>query len=677
LTLPHNKIKLNMTLNVFVNGKEISVDSRISVLQACEIAGFDIPRFCYHERLSVAGNCRMCLVEIEKAPKLAASCAMPLMPGMRIKTNSPAVRKAREGVLEFLLINHPLDCPICDQGGECDLQDQAMVYGSDRGRFREYKRAIEDKNCGPLVKTIMTRCIHCTRCVRFANEVAGIADLGTSGRGSQIEIGTYIEKLFKSEFSGNVIDLCPVGALTSKPYAFSARPWELKSVESIDTLDSICSNIRVDIRGYEIMRVLPSLNEELNEEWLNDKSRFSFDGLKRQRLCDPLLKKDGKFIQISWIEAFDIILEKLKTTDASIKGIVGSQCDFESAFMLKNLLSIFGKPNIHNNDKNTLREIDFEYLYKFNSKIANIELSDSCILIGVDPRKEAAILNLHLRKRYLNGNFKVANIGSVLNLTFPCTHLGSGSEDIIKLSQGQHSFCEVLRKSKRPMIIFGNSFLNSFDENTSRLILSYIFKNTKVYSKEWNGINFVGYQASQIGVAEVGLRQTETKDVCNFIYAIGDAKLDKIHPNSFVVYQGHQGNSSALKANLILPGSAYTEKEATFINMEGRVQKTQKVLLAPGKAKEDSSILSTIIELIEPFNKTLDLKMVSVENYNFVKDNFFVDSSFQSSYTSKIVNKFLVSSHINNFYLADPISEASPTMAKCSKQLLAKSPFFI
>ena len=664
-------------VKVFVDNKEVLVPFNSSVLEACESVGIEIPRCCYHERLLVAGNCRMCLVEIEKAPKLAASCAMPLMPGMKIKTNSPAVRKAREGVLEFLLINHPLDCPICDQGGECDLQDQAMVYGSDRGRFREYKRAIEDKNCGPLVKTIMTRCIYCTRCVRFANEVAGIADLGTSGRGSQIEIGTYIEKLFKSEFSGNVIDLCPVGALTSKPYAFSARPWELKSVESIDTLDSICSNIRVDIRGYEIMRVLPSLNEELNEEWLNDKSRFSFDGLKRQRLCDPLIKKEGKFVQISWIEAFEIILDRLKNSKGNLKGIIGSQCDFESAFMLKNLLSIFGKVDIDNNDKNMLREIDFEYLYKFNTKISNIELSDSCILIGVDPRKEAAILNLNLRKRYLNGNFKVANIGSVLNLTFPCTNLGSSSEDIIKLSQGQHSFCETLRKSKRPMIIFGSSFLNSFDENTSRLILSYISKNTKAYSEKWQGINFVGYQASQVGVAEVGLRQNDNHKDCSFIYAIGDAKIDKIYPDSFVVYQGHQGNSSALKADLILPGSAYTEKEATFINTEGRVQKTQKVLLAPGKAKEDSSILSTIIELIEPSNKSLNPAMVSVENYNFVKDSFFADNSFQNSYMGKVTNKFIVSSHINNFYLADPISEASPTMAKCSKQLLSKSPFLI
>jgi len=312
-----------MLLSLFVNDVQISVDSRLSVLQACEMAGFVIPRFCYHERLSVAGNCRMCLVEIEKAPKLTASCAVPLIPGMRIKTNSPAVRKAREGVLEFLLINHPLDCPICDQGGECDLQDQVMVYGSDRGRFREYKRAIEDKNCGPIVKTIMTRCIQCTRCIRFANEIAGVSDFGTSGRGNQIEIGTYVDKLLKSEFSGNLIDLCPVGALTSKPYAFAARSWELKSIESIDTLDAVCSNIRVDIRGYEILRVLPSTNEELNESWLNDKSRFSFDGLKRQRLCDPLLRRNGGFVQISWLEAFNIINDKLKISKPQINGLVG------------------------------------------------------------------------------------------------------------------------------------------------------------------------------------------------------------------------------------------------------------------------------------------------------------------------------------------------------------------
>ena len=665
-----------MTLNVFVNGVEISVDSQISVLQACEIAGFDIPRFCYHERLSVAGNCRMCLVEVEKAPKLAASCAMPLMPGMRIKTNSPAVRKAREGVLEFLLINHPLDCPICDQGGECDLQDQAMVYGSDRGRFREYKRAIEDKNCGPLVKTIMTRCIHCTRCVRFANEIAGIADLGTSGRGSQIEIGMYIERLFKSEFSGNVIDLCPVGALTSKPYAFSARPWELKSVESIDTLDGICSNIRVDLRGYEIMRVLPSLNEELNEEWLNDKSRFSFDGLKRQRLCDPLLKQDGKFVQISWLEAFDMILNKLKGSEYKIYGSIGSQCDFESAFMLKNVLSLFGKVNIENTESNILKEIDFGSLYKFNSSINKIEEADVCLLVGVDPRKEAAILNLQLRKHYVNSNFKIANVGSVLNLTFPCIQLGSSTEDVLRLAQGQNPFCEVLKRAKKPMVIFGSSFFDSLDESTARLILSFVTKNINIVSKDWNGINFLGHQASQVGCSEIGISANDSlADKPKFIYAIGDAVVENNSEDCFVVYQGHQGNSSALKADLILPGAAYTEKDSTFLNVEGRAQKTQKILSAPGKAKDDVSVLSAIASVLSP--KDFDSKIADIENYNTVNEIFFSGIDIFNLSYSKIKTKFVISSKVNNFYLADPISKASPTMTKCSKQLLLKSPFLV
>lgn len=666
-----------MKVSIFINGLEILVDSKISVLQACEIAGFDIPRFCYHERLSVAGNCRMCLVEVEKAPKLAASCAMPLIQGMKIKTDSPAVRKAREGILEFLLINHPLDCPICDQGGECDLQDQAMAYGSDRGRFREYKRAIEDKNCGPLVKTIMTRCIHCTRCVRFANEIAGVADFGTSGRGSQIEIGTYVEKLFKSEFSGNVIDLCPVGALTSKPYAFSARPWELKSVESIDTLDGLCSNLRIDIRGYEIMRILPSLNEELNEEWLNDKSRFSFDGLKRQRLCDPLLKKDGKFIQISWLEAFDIILDELKKSNNKISGILGSQCDLESAFMLKNLLNLFGKAKFENFDSNLLKEIDFEYLYKFNSTISGIENSSSCLLIGVDPRKEGAILNLHLRKRYLNGNFKVANIGSALNLTFPCVQIGSSTNDLIKFAQGQHLFCEIFKKSDKPLIIFGSSFLDIVTEDSSRFILRFICRNNKVISDTWNGLNFLSFQASQVGAAEIGLSNEKSKVLPKFFYATGDASIEHFSNDCFIVYQGHQGNSNALKANLILPGSAYTEKDSTFINTEGRVQKTQKVLLAPGKARDDFSILSTIFRLSSVKQYKLNLNSIAVDSYNKTKDSVFTQFDTCGFGFVKIKTRFVVSSQLNNFYLADPISRASSIMAKCSKQLLFKSPFLI
>ena len=665
-----------MLLSLFVNDVQISVDSRLSVLQACEMAGFVIPRFCYHERLSVAGNCRMCLVEIEKAPKLSASCAIPLMPGMRIKTNTPAVRKAREGVLEFLLINHPLDCPICDQGGECDLQDQVMVYGSDRGRFREYKRAIEDKNCGPIVKTIMTRCIQCTRCIRFANEIAGVSDFGTSGRGNQIEIGTYVDKLLKSEFSGNLIDLCPVGALTSKPYAFAARSWELKSIESIDTLDAVCSNIRVDIRGYEILRVLPSTNEELNESWLNDKSRFSFDGLKRQRLCDPLLRRNGGFVQISWLEAFNVINDKLKTSKPQINGLVGPQADLESSFMLKILLSFFGKTNILNNNYNMLEHTDFESSYKFNSKIKGIENCDVCVLIGVDPRKEASILNLKLRKHYLNSNFKVANFGSVLNLTFPCLHLGSSSTDILKFTKGQHLFCETFKKATQPYIIFGSSFFKILNEESARSIITVISKNTRILYKDSFGFNFLSFQASQVGSFDLGLSTNNIYSKPTLMYAVGDAIIpSNVSKTSFVVYQGHQGNLNALKADLILPGSAYTEKDCIFINTEGRAQKTQKIVPSPGKSKNDASVLSALINFISKQKIVVNLKLLEIENYNLVFNAFFTDR--QTPVNGVFKNSVIISSKVNNFYLSDSISKASPTMAKCSKQLLSKDSLLI
>ena len=665
-----------MLLSLFVNDVQISVDSRLSVLQACEMAGFVIPRFCYHERLSVAGNCRMCLVEIEKAPKLTASCAVPLMPGMRIKTNSPAVRKAREGVLEFLLINHPLDCPICDQGGECDLQDQVMVYGSDRGRFREYKRAIEDKNCGPIVKTIMTRCIQCTRCIRFANEIAGVSDLGTSGRGNQIEIGTYVDKLLKSEFSGNLIDLCPVGALTSKPYAFAARSWELKSIESIDTLDAVCSNIRVDVRGYEVLRVLPSTNEELNESWLNDKSRFSFDGLKRQRLCDPLLKRDGGFAQISWLEAFNIINDRLKTSKLQINGLVGPQADLESSFMLKILLSSFGKANILNNDYNMFEHTDFESSYKFNSKIKGIESCDVCVLVGVDPRKEASILNLKLRKHYVNSNFKVANFGSVLNLTFPCLHLGSSSIDILKFTKGQHPFCETFKKATRPCVIFGSSFFKILNEESARLIITFISKNTRILYKDYFGFNFLSFQASQVGSFDLGLSTNNIYSKPTLIYAVGDAIIpSNVSKTAFIVYQGHQGNLNALKADLILPGSAYTEKDCIFINTEGRAQKTQKIVRSPGKSKNDISILSALINFVSKKKIVVNLKLLEIEHYNVVFNTFFTNC--QTPVNGIFKNSIIISSKLNNFYLSDPISKASPTMAKCSKQLLSKDSLLI
>jgi NADH dehydrogenase (ubiquinone) Fe-S protein 1 len=522
----------------------------------------------------------------------------------------------------------------------------------------------------------MTRCIQCTRCIRFANEVAGVSELGTSGRGNQIEIGTYVDKLLKSEFSGNLIDLCPVGALTSKPYAFAARSWELKSIESIDTLDAVCSNIRVDVRGYEVLRVLPSTNEELNESWLNDKSRFSFDGLKRQRLCDPLLRRNGGFVQISWLEAFNIINDKLKTSKPQINGLVGSQADLESSFMLKILLSFFGKTNILNNNYNMLEHTDFESSYKFNSKIKGIENCDVCVLIGVDPRKEASILNLKLRKHYLNSNFKVANFGSVLNLTFPCLHLGSSSTDILKFTKGQHLFCETFKKATQPYIIFGSSFFKILNEESARSIITVISKNTRILYKDSFGFNFLSFQASQVGSFDLGLSTNNIYSKPTLMYAVGDAIIpSNVSKTSFIVYQGHQGNFNALKADLILPGSAYTEKDCIFINTEGRAQKTQKIVRSPGKSKNDASILSALINFISKQKIVVNLKLLEIEHYNVVFNAFFTDR--QTRVNGVFKNSVIISSKLNNFYLSDSISKASPTMAKCSKQLLSKDSLLI
>ena len=430
-----------MKFIVNINDRPVEVLPNTSILQACEIADVVIPRFCYHERLSVAGNCRMCLVEVEKMPKLQASCAVPVSPNMSIKTNTPSVKKAREGVLEFLLINHPLDCPICDQGGECYLQDQSLIYGGDRSRFKEFKRAVEDKNCGPLIKTIMTRCIHCTRCVRFANEVVGVPEFGTSGRGNFIEISTYVDKLFTSELSGNVIDLCPVGALTSKPYAFLSRPWELKSIESIDLFDSIHSNIRVDTRGYEIVRILPRLNENINEEWISDKARFSFDGLSTQRLSEPLIKdSNGDLKPASWLEAINLIFKKMKETQPNkVAFSIGNFCDLETLTYLHKIRLLLNGVILNQSNENFLNT-DNPTFYKFNTSLSNISKSDVCLLLGVNPRTDGPLLNYYLRKRFLSGNFKVGYIGSHLNLTFPTYHLGNSIDTVSSVLEGKFFF---------------------------------------------------------------------------------------------------------------------------------------------------------------------------------------------------------------------------------------------
>jgi NADH dehydrogenase/NADH:ubiquinone oxidoreductase subunit G len=441
-------------------------------------------------------------------------------------------------------------------------------------------------------------------------------------------------------------------------------------------LDAVCSNIRVDVRGYEVLRVLPSTNEELNESWLNDKSRFSFDGLKRQRLCDPLVKRGGSFVQISWLEAFNIINDRLKISKPQINGLIGPQADLESSFMLKMLLSFFGKASILNNDYNMLEHIDFESSYKFNSKIKGIESCDVCVLIGVDPRKEASILNLKLRKHYVNSNFKVANFGSVLNLTFPCLHLGSSSLDILKFTKGQHPFCETFKKATRPHIIFGSSFLKILNEESARLIITFIFKNTRIFHKDSFGFNFLSSQASQVGCFELGLSTNNIYSKPTLIYAVGDATIpSNISKTTFIVYQGHQGNFNALKADLILPGSAYTEKDCTFINTEGRAQKTQKIVRSPGKSKNDASILSALINFVSKQKSVINLRLLEIEHYNVVFNSFFVN--YQRPINGIFKNSIIISSKLNNFYLADPISKASPTMAKCSKQLLSKDTLLI
>nr|YP_009476686.1 NADH dehydrogenase subunit 11 [Proteomonas sulcata]AVM81179.1 NADH dehydrogenase subunit 11 [Proteomonas sulcata] len=675
-----------MSLSVIINGNPFEFNSAMSVLQACELAGYDIPRFCYHERLAVAGNCRMCLVEIEKSPKLVASCAMPLSSGMNIFTDSPAVRKAREGILELLLINHPLDCPICDQGGECDLQDQAMIYGSDRSRFREYKRAVEDKNCGPLVKTVMTRCIHCTRCVRFANDVIGLPDLGTSGRGNALEIGMYIERLFYSEFSGNVIDLCPVGALTSKPYSFLSRPWELKSVTSVDVFDSIGSNIRIDTRGYEIMRVLPNINEDINEEWISDKVRFSFDALKRQRLCNPLVKQGNSFKQISWLEAFEILKEVVQSISINegVYGLVGPHADLESTVLLKKFFSIIGGGELLDFNHTLINNLDFQASYRFNTTLTNIDNSDLCLLIGVDPRKEGAILNLHLRKRYLNGGFFVANVGSQLNLTFPSLCLGLGVNSLLDIAKGRHFFCKRLRQAKRPLIIVGNSFLQLVGEGNVRYILDCILNNTSVVNNHWCGLNFLNSGASSTGVFDVGFTSTKghrSNKNPRLLYILGDTRFSRPTSDTFIVYQGHQGHDDISQANLVLPGAAFTEKVCTFVNTEGRYQTTQVAVMPPGNAREDWKILHGLLEFITN-GRELKFSLDFVSDFDSIpfseKNSFFSHRLLPLSISEFTINdKILISSQINNFYFTDIVTETSPLMSKCSKNLLKKAPFFL
>ncbi|KAH7557043.1 hypothetical protein JRO89_XS11G0035000 [Xanthoceras sorbifolium] len=747
-------------IEVFVDGYPVKIPKGMTVLQACEVAGVDIPRFCYHSRLSIAGNCRMCLVEVEKSPKPVASCAMPALPGMKIKTDTPVAKKAREGVMEFLLMNHPLDCPICDQGGECDLQDQSMAFGSDRGRFTEMKRSVVDKNLGPLVKTVMTRCIQCTRCVRFASEVAGVQDLGMLGRGSGEEIGTYVEKLMTSELSGNVIDICPVGALTSKPFAFKARNWELKGTESIDVTDAVGSNIRIDSRGPEVMRILPRLNESLctnqefnkasdrliklglrpnniflpetyptalfylelrlpalaflepsgpsilfisfftclslfipviatsvdiNEEWISDKTRFCYDGLKRQRLNDPMIRgADGRFKAVSWRDALAIVAEVAhQVKPEEIVGIAGKLSDAESMMALKDFLNKMGSNNIWCEGTGTQPNADLRSGYIMNTSINGLEKADVFLLVGTQPRVEAAMVNARIRKTVRANNAKVGYVGPETDFNYDCQHLGTGPNTLLEIAEGRHPFVSAISNAKNPVIIVGAGLFEREDKDAIFSVVETIAKKGNVVRPDWNGLNVLLLNAAQAAALDLGLVPESSNSIesAKFVYLMGadDLNLDKLPKDAFVVYQGHHGDHGVYRANVILPASAFSEKEGTYENTEGCSQQTLPAVPTVGDARDDWKIIRALSEVagvrlpydtvggIRSRMRTVAPNLLHVDE----REPATLGHSLKPEVTQK-VNPAPFKSAVENFYMTDSITRASKIMAQCSATLRKK-----
>ena len=660
-------------LKLKVNDKEIEIEEGLTVLQACEQAGFEIPRFCYHEKLSIAGNCRMCLVEIEKSPKPVASCAMPAAEGMNIKTNTSLVEKARKGVMEFLLVNHPLDCPVCDQGGECDLQDQSMFYGVDKSRFKENKRQVPEKNMGPLIKTQMTRCIHCTRCIRFATEVAGVPELGAIGRGENMQITTYLEKSMDSELSANVIDLCPVGALTSKPYVFEARPWELKKTESIDVMDAVGSNIRVDTFGWEVKRILPRINEDINEEWISDKTRYACDGLKSQRLDNPFLKEGNKFSKISWSQAYEILKSKIEITNSDKIGcFTGDLTNMETAFAAKELFNKVLKSNlIDSRIENHYVNFSDKLNYRFNSTISGIEESDLILLIGCNPRYEATILNSRIRKSYLKSKISIYSTNDIGNQTYPYTILENSSNFIKNIVEGKNEISEKIIKSLKPIIIIGQSVLKL---NSGKYIFEeikkFLDKNNKI-NNEWNSLNVLSNNASTVGSYDLTLFSSNNgrnilleklkENSLDVLFLLGQDKLKLNTDNLFVVYVGSHGDEGAKSSNLILPGSAFTEQDGYYVNLEGKLQKAYKASYPTEKAKEDWLILNEISYLLRKKNlfKDKDELVDNMFNYlNQKRREEFIHTDFNFEKEKILVDDI-------DYYFSNVIAKNSKTMSEC------------
>ena len=675
-----------------VDGKEIEVPDHFTLLQACEEAGAEVPRFCFHERLSVAGNCRMCLVEVKGGPpKPAASCAMgvrDLRPGPNgeppeVFTTTPMVKKAREGVMEFLLINHPLDCPICDQGGECDLQDQAMAYGVDSSRFQENKRAVEDKYIGPLVKTIMNRCIHCTRCVRFTTEVAGISELGLIGRGEDAEITTYLEQAMTSELQGNVVDLCPVGALTSKPFAFTARPWELNKTESIDVMDAVGSAIRVDTRGREVMRILPRVNEEINEEWISDKTRYIWDGLKTQRLDRPYVRKDGRLQPATWAEAFGAVKAAVAGTSGErIGAIAGDLASVEEMYALRELMGALGSKNVDcRQDGSALDPSLGRASYLFNPTIQGIDEADALLIVGANPRVEAAVLNARIRKRWRMDNFPIGVIGEEADLRYGYDYLGAGTDTLSGLIDGSVKFAAKLKKAERPMIIVGQGALSRADGLAVLSAVSALAEKVGAVKADWNGLAVLHTAAARVGGLDLGFvpgtggkTAAEMLTGTDVLFLLGADEMDFSKKTAFTVYIGSHGDNAAHVADVILPGATYTEKSGTWVNTEGRVQMGNRAGFAPGDAREDWAILRALSDVLGkklPFDSLLQLRAKLYEAHphfagiDEIAAGNIADLSALAKKGGTMANSGFASP-IKDFYLTNPIARASAVMAECS-----------
>jgi NADH-quinone oxidoreductase subunit G len=684
---------------IVVDGTEVDVPGEYTLLQACEAAGAEIPRFCYHERLSVAGNCRMCLVEVKGAPKPVASCAQQVKdqrPGPNgepavVSTKSPKVRAAREGVMEFLLINHPLDCPICDQGGECDLQDQAVAFGRSGSRYDENKRAVEEKNMGPLVKTVMTRCIQCTRCVRFATEIAGVSELGAIGRGEDMEITTYLEQSLDSELSANIVDLCPVGALTSKPYAFNARPWELKKTETVDVMDAVGSNIRVDARGVDVLRVLPRLNEEINEEWLSDKSRHAVDGLRRQRLDAPYLRTNGKLTAVSWPVALEALAARLKGDAAKIGAIAGDLCDAEG---LKAALDVSRGLGIANTDCRqdgaAIATSGQRGEYLFNTSIMGIENADAVLIIGSNPRVEAPLINARIRKTWLQGGLDlIGMVGEAVDLTYPHENLGAGPKTLADLAKGKGDFFKRFAKAERPMIIIGMGALARADGAQVLKLAAELGMKANVVREGWNGWNVLHTAAGRVGGLDLGFLPSEggldtaamvTSGALETLILLGADEVD-VPAGAFVIYIGSHGDKGANRADLILPAAAYTEKNATYVSTEGRVQQGRRAVFPKGDAREDWAIwraVSAMVGNVLPYDNLGALRAKLMADAPS-----FAGQDFAPGHATPLDLKLLgkagdvdaapFKNPIGDFYLTNPIARASEVMAECSASRKAAS----